>query len=74
MVGSGSIGLTQAEDFHRLHFVMQQDTGRFELQEGASASSVTAGTASISGSGNLLGASGVSAMSAAVDNRTRGSL
>ena len=71
MVGSGSVGLTKADGFHRLHFVMQQDTGHFALQEGASASKVSSSQAVISGSGNLLGASSQSAMSAAVDNRAK---
>ena len=76
MIGSGSVGLTEADGgaFHRLHFVMQQDNGRFELQEGASASRFVMGEASVSGSGQLLGAAGGSAMSAAVDNRADSSL
>ena len=73
MVGVGSIGITKTADgSHRLHWVMQKETGRFMMMESASAESTQASMMNVmQADGSVVQSASHSAMSAALENMYR---
>ena len=73
MVGVGSIGITKTADgSHRLHWVMQKETGRFMMMESASAESRQASMMNVmQADGSVVQSASHSAMSAALENMYR---